>query len=146
MAQYGRPSADTHIGNYEDQAAGTTNIYTAIDETSASDTDYIVSSSAPSSDPYVCALTSVEDPLSSSNHVYRYRVAKSASGGAQINVTCELRQSYVSEASQGTLIATDSQTDIGSTFTTYSKTLSAGEADAITNYGALYLRIVFNQV
>lgn len=146
MAQYGRPNADTHIGNYEDEASGTTDIYTGIDETSASDTDYIVSPSAPSSEPYVCALSTLEDPLSSSNHTYRYRVRKSASGGAQINVTCELRQSYVSEASQGTLIATDSQTDISNSWTTYVKNLSGVEADSITNYGALYLRIVFNQV
>lgn len=146
MAQFGRPNADTRLGNYQDQAAGTTNIYQSIDETSPSDADYITSPSAPSSEVYVCALSTLEDPVSSSGHIQRVRYAKSASGGSQINLTVELRQAYVSEGSQGTQIATHSYTDISSTYTTGSETLTAGEADAITNYGSLFYRFVFTQV
>ncbi len=146
MAQFGRPSADTLIGNYEDQAAGTTNIYQSIDESVASDADYITSPSAPSSEVYVCALSTLEDPVSSSGHIQRVRYAKSAAGGSQINLTVELRQGYASEVSQGTLIATHSYTDISDTYTTGAETLTAGEADAITDYTDLYLRFVFTQV
>lgn len=146
MPQFGRPSADTSIGAYTDQAAGTTNIFQSIDETSPSDADYIQSALAPSSAPYVTKLSNLEDPLSSSNHVVRYRYAKSAAGGAQINLTVQLRQGYVNEGTPGTQIAEWTHTDIAETFTTAAQTLSGAEADAITDYTSLYLRFVATQV
>lgn len=147
MAQFGRPSADTSIGGYTDQAGGTTSIFGTIDEVTASDADFIRSVVAPASAPYATALTSVEDPVSSSGHVVRCRMAKDAAGGAQIDATVQLRQGYVSEASQGTLIATMTATsNISETFTTFTYTLSAAEADAISNYASLFIRIVANQV
>lgn len=84
--------------------------------------------------------------MSSSGHVIRARLAKDASGGAQIDATVQLRQGYVSEASLGTLIATLTQANVTNTFTTYSYTLSAAEADAITDYTSLFLRVLGNQV
>jgi hypothetical protein len=146
MAQFGRPSVDTYIGGYKDQADGTTNIWNSIDEVTYSDTDYVKSALAPASAPYVCKLTTVEDPLSSSNHVVRFRYCKDAAGGATIGLTVELRQGYVNEGSMGTLIATSGLiTDIGASWTAGSINLSAGEADSITNYADLYLRFVANQ-
>ena len=97
MAQFGRPEADSSIGTYTDQAAGTTNIYTTIDESSASDADYIQSVSAPSSAPYVTRLSDMEDPVSSSGHVVRWRRQKNAAGGATVNLTVQLRQGYTNE-------------------------------------------------
>lgn len=146
MPQYGRPSADTLIGNYQDQGGGTTNIYTTIDETSASDADYIRSPTNPANEVFVCALSSVTDPVSSSSHTIRVRAGTDqSSGGRQIDMTAQLRQGYVNEGSPGTLIATLSQTSIAAgSFTTYTATLSGAEADAITNYGSLFLRIVMN--
>lgn len=146
MAQFARPSADTSIGTYTDQSSGTTNIYTTIDETSPGDADYIKSVLAPSNAPYVAKLSTIEDPVSSSGHIVRYRYAKNAAGGAQIDLTVQLRQGYVSEGSPGTLIAQWTHANIAETFTTQSQTLSGAEADAITNYGDLYLRFVSNQV
>ncbi len=146
MAQYARPSADTYIGGYKDQADGTTNIYQALDETSASDADYVKSADAPASAPYVTKLSTVEDPVSSSGHVVRYRYAKNSAGGAQIDLTVQLRQGYVNEGSPGTLIKEWAHTNISETFTTQAQTLSAGEADSITDYSSLYLRFVANQV
>jgi|OpeIllAssembly_1097287.scaffolds.fasta_scaffold00157_8 hypothetical protein len=147
MAQFGRPSTDTTIGTYTDQAAGTTNIYTTIDETVASDTDYIRSVTDPSSAAYVTKLTSVTDPVSSSGHTIRARMGTDvASGGNQINATVELRQGYVSEGSQGTLIATLTQNNISQgSFTDYSLGLTTTEADSITNYADLFLRVVMNK-
>ncbi len=147
MAQFGRPSADTNNpGSFTDQGGGSTNIYQGIDETAYSDTDYIRSPVAPSSSVYVTKLSSVEDPLSSTNHTVRYRYAKDAASGAQINLTIELRQGYVSEASPGTLIATVATlSNIGEAWTAGSYTLSGAEADAISNYGDLYLRFIATQ-
>ena len=146
MAQFGRPSADTSIGGYTDQAGGTTNIYATIDEVVASDADYIRSVVAPANAPYVTKFTALEDPVSSSGHVLRCRMAKDAAGGATINATVQLRQGYVNEAGQGTLIATIPNTaNVGETFTDYTHTLSGAEADAITDYASLYIRIVANQ-
>jgi len=44
MTQYARPSADISIGNWTKQDTGTSTLYTTIDEVSASDSDYIVTS------------------------------------------------------------------------------------------------------
>jgi len=147
MPQYGRPSVDTTIGTYTDQLGGTTNIYTKIDETSYDDADYIRSVTDPSSAAYVTKLTSVTDPVSSSGHTIRARMGTDvASGGNQINATVELRQGYVAETSQGTLICTLTQNNISAgSFTTYTANLSSGEADSITNYADLYLRVVMNK-
>lgn len=145
MSQFARPSADTSIGDYVDQSDGTTNIYTTIDESSASDADYIKSTAAPSSEPYVTALTSVTDPVSSSGHVIRVRARNGVSGGQAVDLTVQLRQGYSNEGSQGTLIATLSQASVASSFTDYTATLSSSEADAITAYDDLVLRIVANQ-
>ena len=146
MAQFARPSADTSIGGYKDQADGVTNIYATIDETSPSDADYIKSALAPANAPYVTKLSAIEDPQSSSGHIVRYRYAKNAAGGAQIDLTVQLRQGYVNEGTPGTLIKEWAHTNISETFATQQQTLSAGEADSITDYSDLYLRFVANQV
>lgn len=56
--QYAYPTSDVERGNWTDQADGTTNIYTAIDEaTTPVDTDYIRSGTTPSDDTYIAGLT-----------------------------------------------------------------------------------------
>ena len=146
MPQFGRPSTDASIGGYTDQVGGTTSIYGTLDESVADDADYIQSALAPASAPYVTKLTTLEDPVSSSNHIVRYRYQKSTAGGAQINLTVELRQGYVSEASQGTLIAQWVHTNIPATWTQQAQTLSGAQADASSDYTSLYLRFVATQV
>jgi hypothetical protein len=149
VAQFAEPSADTNNpGSWVDEAGGSTSIYTHIDEGSgaASDADYIKSPLAPTSAVYVTKLSTIEDPQSSSGHVLRVRRAKDAAGGSQIDLTHELRQGYVSEVSQGTLIKQVAETNITNTFSTTATTLSSGEADAITDYSSLYVRLLANQV
>lgn len=147
MAQFGRPSTDKTIGTYTDQSGGTTNIWDTINESVASDADYIRSVTDPSSAAYVTKLTSITDPVSSSGHTIRARMGTDvASGGNQINATVELRQGYVAETSQGTLIATLTQNNISAgSFSDYSLALSTTEADSITNYADLYFRVVMNK-
>ncbi len=149
MAQFGRPSADTNnAGSYTDQGGGSASIYTTIDESVASDADYIRTGTDPANAVYVTKLTSITDPVSSAGHVLRVRAGTDqASGGNQIDLTAQLRQGYTNEGAQGTLIATLSQTNISQgSFTTYSLTLSGAEADAITDYANLYIRINLNKV
>jgi hypothetical protein len=148
MAQFGRPSTDTtNDGAWTDQGGGSSSIFATIDETSESDADYIRTAVAPTSDVYVTKLTNLEDPVSSSGHIIRWRRGKDASGGATVNETVQLRQGYTNEGSPGTLIATGaSAAATPDSFTTTTYTLSGAEADAITDYTSLYLRFLANQV
>ena len=147
MAQFGRPSADTNNdGAWTEDDGTSTTIFSEIDESSADSADYIRSALAPTSDPYVTKLTTLEDPVSSSGHHVRYRYGKDASGGAQIDLTVQLRQGYTDEGSPGTLIKEWTHTDISDTPADADQTLSGGEADSITDYTDLYLRFVANQV
>jgi hypothetical protein len=146
MAQFARPSVDTTRDNWEEDDGTTTDIWDQIDEVASDDADYIRTVLTPTSDVYVCKLTSVEDPISSINHIVRYRYGKDAASGDQIDLTVQLRQGYVSEGTPGTLIATiGTHTNIASGWTAGSYTLSGAEADAITNYADLYLRFVANK-
>lgn len=146
MPQFGRPSTDTVNESYTDQSGGTTNIFGTIDEVTASDADFIQSALAPTADIFATRLTNLEDPVSSTGHIVRYRYQKNASGGAQIDLVVQLRQGYVSEASQGTLIASATVTNIANGWVTGAFTLSAAEADAVTDYTSLFLRISSNQL
>lgn len=147
MAQFARPSSDAYVGAWTNQAGSGTNLYQSVDEsvTSPNDADYVQSESAPASSPVVFALSAVTDPLSSTGHIVRWRRGKDLASGAQIDLTVEIRQGYVSEASKGTLIATVTDTNIPDSQTTTTYTLTGAEADAITNYAALFVRIVANQ-
>lgn len=119
---------------------------TTIDEVTASDTDYIRSPTSPASAVYVARLSDVTDPTSSSGHIMRMRTSVDLANQESIDFTHQLRQGYVSEASQGTLIASQSRNGVTSTtWTDSTYTLSAAEADAITNYNDLFYRFVCNR-
>lgn len=100
---------------------------------------------APTNDVYVCRLSDLEDPVASSGHIIRYRYRKNTTGGAQVDLTVQLRQGYVSEGTPGTLIEEWVHTNIDA-ITTAEQTLGGTEADTITDYTALFLRFVANQV
>lgn len=146
MAQVARPEADILEDNWAEDDGGTTDIFDQIDEAVADDNDYIQSQLVPTNDVYVCRLSDLVDPLQSTGHILRYRYRKDAAGGAQINLTVELRQGYVNEGTPGTLIASATHNNIAETITAGSITLSAGEADTITDYTNLFVRFVANQV
>ena len=144
MPQFARPDLDTNnVDAYTDQAGGSTNLYTTIDESVASDTDYIRTVTDPSADVIVFRLSDVTDPVSSVNHTVRIRAGTDqASGGSPVTLTYQLRQGYVSEVSLGTQIFTQDQLISDGSFSNYSHALSGAEADAITDYTALFLRII----
>lgn len=152
MAQYAVPDADITDGNWLNQAASNVNMYLSIvpgtpgSIGAGDDATYVESESAPASSPVAFNLSNVEDPVTSSGHIVRWRRSKNAAGGSQIDLTVELRQGYVSEGSQGTLINTFADTNLPNAFATTTDTLSGAEADAITDYTDLQLRMVANQV
>ena len=131
------PSADSADGNWTDDAAGTA-LAAAIDEDTASDSDYIQSEVSPSASGCRVKLESGNDPVSSSGHVIKWRVGKSATGGETINVTVKLMQGGGDVLGAGTQIASFDRNDVDA-LTSYTETLSGAEADAITNYADLYL-------
>ena len=145
MAQFGRPSTDTTRDNWEEDDGTTTDIWDQIDEAAADDGDFIRTVLTPTSDVYVTKLTTLEDPISSTGHIFRYRYGKSAASGDQIDLTVELRKAYVNEGSPGTVVASATHTNIGVSPIAGSITLSGAEADSITDYNDLFFRFVANR-
>lgn len=145
MAQFARPDADIVRTGWAEDDDTTDALFAEIDESSPNDADYIKSPTPPGTNVYVCSLSNVVDPVSSVNHVVRVRARKQPTGGATIDLLVELRQGYVNEGSQGTLINTRTIAGLTDTFVTDADTLSGAEADAITNYSDLFLRFVASQ-
>lgn len=147
MPQFARPDGTLdNTGAFTDQAGGSTNLHLVVDEATADDADYIRSPTSPVNDVITFSLSNVTDPALSTGHVLFMRTSVDQAAQESIDITEQLRQGYVSEASQGTLIA--SQTRAGITSTTWtdsSYTLSGAEADAITDYTDLAARFNVNK-
>src|SRR3990167_1664599 len=148
MAQYAIPDADVVDGNWLNQAASNVNLYQSIAPGTpgsigaGDDATYAESPLAPVNEACAFRLSDVEDPQSSAGHIMRWRRGKDAAGGAQVDLTVELRQDYVNEGDQGTLINSFSDTNVPDAFATATDTLSGAEADAITGYADLFVRFV----
>lgn len=130
MAQYGRPISDISTGNW-----ATTPLWSDLDDNL--DADYITSGKNPAADTFENALTStLSDPSSSSGHIVRARLYCSKANNGTATV-------YVYQGT--TLIATYAiPGNLATAFTTYSYTLTGIEADNITDYTVLRIRVVVN--
>jgi len=134
VVQIARPSSDI-TANWTPTTGAT--LFACIDETSANDdTDAIDTGANPVS--LVCEVKfgSLTDPLSSSGHVVRYRFRRGPQGGKNVSLTADLRQGATSIASWAHLDAA-----IVNSYTTFQQTLSSGQADSITDYTDLRLRL-----
>jgi len=80
------------------------------------------------------------DPVSSADHDVKYRLRKDVAAGAQINAVVELRQGA------STLIKQWTHNDLSNAWTTFNQVLAGGEADLITDYTDLRLKVIFTQV
>lgn len=151
MAQYATPSADIFDGAWLDQGASAVDMYLdivpivpgAID--GSDDATYIESELNPTNSPVSFELSDIEDPVSSTGHIMRWRRQKDAAAGGQMDLTVELRRAYTGEGGMGTLINTYADSDIPAAWATASDTLTGGEADAILDYTDLQLRMLANQ-
>jgi hypothetical protein len=147
VTQFARPSTDVVNESWEEDDGTTIAIFDQIDEETRDDTDFIQSALAPSNDVYTTKASPVTDPQQSAGHTFRCTYGKDSAGGSRIDCLIELRQAYVSEGNQGTLIATMlNAQDVGVFPQLLVYTLSASEADAITDYTDLYFRYRYNQV
>lgn len=147
MATFGRPSADAFNGdNWTNELGLTTNLFDSINESIPDASNFIDSPSAPSNLVYVCNLSSVPDPGIDTGMSLFAAMAKAPIGAAQIDMTAELRQGYVNEGTQGTLICTITAANVGTSFVIYQHDLTTTEASTITNFGNLFMRFTANQV
>lgn len=138
MVQFARPQADLTT----DAQWTTTPYWSKLDEGAPGGTDPISNGGPSSADVIALDLSGVTDPTSSTGHTLRACWSKTGAQAGGSQVTVELRQGYVNESSQGTLIATLSGVDTtadGDQTDTYG--LSGAEADAITDYSDLQLRV-----
>lgn len=138
---YLRPTSDIYNGNWTNELGGT-DLYNSIDETSYSDSDYIQSELEPTSSVAVIALETGIDPVMSTGHILRYRYGKEPGNAEAINFTVQLRENYINEGNQGTLVAEWIHTDIPATYTLAEQTLNETQADSITSYSNLFVRMI----
>jgi hypothetical protein len=129
LAQYARPSSDVTAGAWS-PSTGTT-LWSVLDEAARSDADYIASGA---NQLTLCevGLSSLIDPQSSTGHVVRYTYLRTITNK---NYTLLVR------LMQGTTtIASWTHANPGTSFTLAEQTLTAQQADAITDYGDLRLQ------
>ncbi len=139
MAQFARPFADLdNTGVWT-----TAPLWSDIDDGDSPDGTVVVSDTTPTtSEPFTVDLSTLVDPALSTGHILRIRWAKNSGGGGGKTIRIELREGYVSEGSQGTLIATDDYSINSTTLNTDETALSGAEADAITDYADLQIRVM----
>jgi hypothetical protein len=131
MAQFGRPSSDITDSNWVPSTGAT--LFGCVDETPAGDADYIRATGAQTCELKFSSLT---DPVSAASHVLRLRAKATGSGGAEKwTVTIYQGASLIATAFSNTTVTRTN-------FADYSYTLAAAEANAITNYADLRVRIV----
>jgi hypothetical protein len=124
--QTAAPVADVADAAWLNSAGNATDLYSYVDETTASDADYIESSDSPTSaDEVKLRLAALDDPQVGTGHVLRYRYLKDTTGGDQIDLTAKLYR-----ADGTTLVASQTHTNIDAV-TDGTLTLTGTEADSI---------------
>jgi len=103
-----RPNSDEDVGDWEDEGAGTTDIYQSVWGAAQNDSTYIEvgSSSGVSQKKIYFGTNTVSDPLNDNGHIVRIRAQKFGSFSSNITsrVNVYFYEGFVSEASPGTLI------------------------------------------
>jgi hypothetical protein len=135
--QHQYPESDISIGSWTDQAGGTTNLYSVVDEPlTPNDSDYVKSPdmSAGSSE-LVLGFGTMSTPGVDTGHTLRVRYRKvNVDGGTELNFNFALLQGT-------TVIAEQNVPDVGTSWVTGELNLSTTEAAAITNYNDLRVRL-----
>jgi len=131
MTQYARPSSDILTDSIWSPSTGT-DLYSCVNETSSNDSpDVRTTSSSTGYDEL--GLSTVTDPEVNTDHVLTYRCRRNPTNRA---IT------FVMRLMQGsTEIASWTHTNEPNAYTTYNQELSTAQADAITDYSALRVRL-----
>ena len=128
--EYLYPDADAAIGGWTDQVGGTTNLYQAVDEATANDTDYVQSSFNPTNDIIRFRMS---DPTAGVGIPFDVSYRYGISGvGPSCTITARLKQG-------NTVIKSWAHTDGALALKTVSQSLSAGELATITNFSDLFV-------
>jgi hypothetical protein len=134
--QFLQPSSDATLDSWTDQAGGTSNIFTSIDEAAPpNDADYVQSPVAPvTSNFYETLLGSGSSPQSGNQTIrYRYRS------------TLGTQDLVIGLYDGATLIASWEDTAAPLVFTTASQILTSGQMASITGWTNLRIRFTPNQ-
>ena len=135
MAQTSRPSS-----TISSEWQPLSNVHTTVDEVLADDSDYGYCTDDGDGEPIqmTVGMSSIDDPVSAADHYLVIR-GKSRYGAGDVELTVNLIQIGSPDAT----VATETFS-VGSstTFTTYTKTLSSSEANAISDYGALKVQVI----
>lgn len=136
MSQFARPISDHTI------PASYNGSYADIDESSASDSDFGYFDNNSGGNEVIFNLTSLTDPSSSSGHILRVRIARMNAGeldGGGTSVTANV-SILIGGSEVAALVDLISEVATGS-WTTHEYTLSGAEADAISDYTDMEIRI-----
>ena len=133
MTQYARPDSDVSDGSWYNSADNQTNLYSYIDEASASDSDYIYATDDfGSTNTCILGLGDVTDPSSAADHKFTIRTMEDA-GMSSVSVTVTLQQ--------GTTTIRAASHNPGSSFSNHTTILTTAQANSISDYSALRLKI-----
>jgi hypothetical protein len=133
MPQFARPVQDIARGSWTTHTGGTTDLWTTIDELDADDADFIQAPNN-SNTAGVFRLSPLVIPLVRRLHVVNVRARKAAVGGNIRGLTTELLQG-------ATVIASRVDADLTALWPTLPLVLTRTEAEAITDYSALAVRL-----
>jgi hypothetical protein len=132
-----KPYVDATVSGWTGTPAPATGVPLAADvgDLLRDDASYLESSVDPSSEVLVLKLQPMPDPQVSTGHIFEYEVG-TAGGATSSTVLVELIQ-----FTADTVIASWTETNLPDGVTARSRTLTSGQADAITDYTDLALRI-----
>ena len=135
MVQKARPASDISTGAWT-----ATPLWSKVDEVTPDDDTTKITSDNPNSDTMEVKLTAVTDPVSSTGHIVSFRAKTGVFDPEVEESICGMQ--IIPKLVQGTtVISTGSTVNLTSDWATYSWTLTAGEADNITDYGDLRVRL-----
>lgn len=129
---YMRPDADSSVGSWTTHTGASTNLYQQIDETVASDADYVKSERDPQNSIYKVSLANPTGSVDTALPVrVKYRYQK-PTGVSTTSLTVRLVEDTTTRA-------TWTHSDISDTVVEASQSLTTGEKAAITNWSNLYI-------
>jgi hypothetical protein len=130
VVQKARPGSDISAGGWLPSTGS--GLYAMLDETSYNDSDYIYSPDNPTTETAEIKFTSITDPGVHTGHTLRFRLAAVGQDTVfDVYLMCGATQ-----------IATWQKTVVAGDTTTYTETLTTGEAGNITDYTDLRIKVV----
>ena len=138
-SQYARPNADLYNDPLKPWVTTEATRYEAINETFADGSLSEIHTENNQVTAYVAGLQSVTDPTVHTGHTIRVQAHED---GADMTLEVQLRQGYVDETTQGTLIATTGALALTTSYALYEYNLTEGEAENISDYTNLSFRFV----